>query len=197
MSDKNTTKTRKRRITITNERLKTAREGDGEMATMLRMLPDAEAKKILQRMENAVEKSSKTALDNDEAYQAARKHFESCKNTYYRTRDKLTVQEVNVPNPDFDPDAPESEGNPRTITIERNGFESRRVALLEKIADEDRKEAEAAEQVADGSDPNVPEGILHRNMREARDRKRALARKAMGLNGSDQETPDDVLNDGE
>jgi len=209
MSDKET-KTRERKVTVTDEMLKSYREIGSEtpspMATLLRTLPDAEAKKQIQRIENAVEKNSKDRLASDEGYQSARKLFEAAKNTFYRTRNKLTVEDVSIENPDFDSDQPVSEENPAKIIIKRNGFESRRAALREKIAEEDAKEASAAAETATGenfdpkqeiSETNMPEGVLHKNMREAQERKRALARKAMGLNGTDQETPPEVLTDGE
>ena len=201
MSDTKTKKTRKRNINVSNEDLSRYREegnnSPSPMATMLRTLPDAEAKKLIQRTENAVEKASKSALDSDETYQTARKTFEAAKNTYYRTKNSLVITDVMIDNPDFDPDAPAGDSNPKQIKVQRDKFQVR-VAILEAQIDEiTRKRSVAASEVADGSDPKVSEGILHKNMRLARDRKRALARKAMGLNGSGKETPPEVLNDGE
>ena len=202
MSDTKTTKkTRKRAITVTDEALANYREigndNPSPMAVLLRGLPDIEAKKIIQRSENVAEKASKSALDNDENYQTARKGFEAAKNTYYRTRNKLNVTQVRIPNPDFDPDEEVSGENPEMIIIERDQYQTQVASLEAKIAEVLAQRAAAAGEVADGTDPNIPEGVLHRNMREAKARKRALARQVMGLNGTDAETPEDVLTDGE
>jgi len=175
MPEKTTTKTRKREITVTDETLAETREGDSPMAVMLRALPDSDAKKIIQRIENAVEKSSKGKLENDETYQTARKHYESCKNTFYRTRNKLNVDEIS----------------------KLDGFQTRVASLKAKIAEIEKEREGAAALVQDDRSDVRPEGKLHENMRLAQIRKRALARKCMGLNGSETPTPEDILTDGE
>jgi hypothetical protein len=202
MSDtmKKNKKTRIRSINISDETLARYREEGSEnpspMAVMLQSLPDVDAKKLIQRTENAVEKVSKSALDKDQAYQEALKTFNAAKNTFYRTRNSLNLVDVTIPNPAFDSDAPVGDSNPETVVVKRDKFQVRIATLQSQIEEIERKRSVAASEVADGKG-DLPEGVLHKNMREARNRKRALARRAIGLNGSQEPTPDDVLTDGE
>jgi len=193
-------KTRKRTITITDAQLatycETGNENPSPFALLLRGMDAAEAKKIIQRSERAVETGSKDKLEKDKDYQTAKTGYESAKNTLYRTRAKLNVVDVSVPNPDFNSEQPVSEENPETVIIQRNGFQTKIEGLREKIREEEKAWETAEEQTADGTNPKFPEGKLHENMRKTRERKDALARKALGLNGTSTPTPAEALTDG-
>jgi hypothetical protein len=172
-------KTRNRTVTVTDESLSIWRENESDTpspyASFLRSLPDEEAKRQIQRTENTMEKNGKGKLADSEVYQTALKFFNKTKNTFYRLTGKLSVDEKTG----------------------LDGFQRQILGLEEKKAEILKERSTAAADAATGRDKGIPEGKVHAEMRKAQERKRALARQVMDLNGTDTPTPDDILTDGE
>jgi hypothetical protein len=123
---------------------------------------------------------NKSTLQNDTTYAAAEKRASQTYQNWNRTRNKLLRVEVQVPNPLFAEDAPESETNPKSIRVERNWYETRINSLQEQI---DKIEAEyqtAAADVSEGDDMTEP-GHLFVAMRDSKTRLSAIENKLLGI----------------